>query len=127
MKSDQGESILYPWHKADWSKFSKELAKVDMHMPEIISCKKLAKLVSHLYKHINQALDSACPKRKVSKPKLNHDWYTDELNELHEEVQKAFRKVKKTINREKLLTIIRTLRINTRDFVEQPGKLMEAA
>ena len=50
-----------PWSKANWEALSQYLSGADYRVPESLSMKKLDKLVGTLYKHLNRAIDIACP------------------------------------------------------------------
>ena len=82
---------IRPWDKADWRKFTDSLDKV-RDIPRRITCKKVDKMVDKLYKDIDIALDSACPKFKVTRKRKKAEWYTDKIALLHKKVKKQYQK-----------------------------------
>ena len=81
---------IRPWTKADWPIFKAKLALPGYDIPEVITCKKLDKMVSHLYSRLEEALDSACP-TILAKPKYKgSDWFDDKLKRLRGKVRKQY-------------------------------------
>ena len=71
--------LVRPWKRANWTRFTRILASKTFHVPEVMSIKKLDKLVSSLYKNLNYALDKACPKRPAKSEESNLKWWNDKL------------------------------------------------
>ena len=81
---------IRPWTKADWPAFKTKLASVGYSIPEVITCKKVDKMVSYLYSRLEEALDEACPK-VLAKPKYKgSDWFNDKLKSLRNKVRRQY-------------------------------------
>ena len=60
------------WHLADWSLFRETLKENNIRIQADITFTRLAKCLHEWYDHVNQALNQACPKRKVRLKDLNN-------------------------------------------------------
>ena len=81
---------IRPWKQADWGKFNSSLKAPGFQIPQIISCKKLDKMVSYLYNRIDEALDIACPK-VVTKVKFKGSrWFTPALTRDNKKLRKQY-------------------------------------
>ena len=47
---------IRPWSRADWPLFTNTLSNTDFKLPEVMSMKKLDKLVQQTYDHIKNCL-----------------------------------------------------------------------
>ena len=83
---------IRPWSKTDWKVFSDHLRKADYKTPLTMSMKKLDKIVTHMYKLIDDALDVACPKIKVSNTTKSGHWATDEHAKQKQSVSKLYKR-----------------------------------
>jgi len=77
-----------PWGQADWNIFKTLLADKNIEIPDIITPRKLEKMVDKLYKIIEKALDKACPMTEEMKINRNNPWFKGKLKELRKEVIK---------------------------------------
>jgi hypothetical protein len=75
------------WKKLDEKLFKENLEKIDFINPERITKKKIDKMVDKLYKVLNGALDTACPKVKFKEGARGNEWFTKELGKLKREVR----------------------------------------
>ena len=78
------------WKKAEWPKFTATLMAPGYDLPEIITCKKLDKMVSYLYSRIEEALDVACPKVMAKVKFQGSKWFTPKLARLNQKVRKQY-------------------------------------
>ena len=67
--------MVRPWKKAKWDIFTKHIDDYEFHIPEVLTTRKLEKLLHRWYKVVNAALDKACPKRPPLLPPAQADWY----------------------------------------------------
>ena len=88
------------WSKADWPLFKKTLDETRLHVPRMVNHKKLDKMVSTLYRAINNALDKACPLHTISPIKAHSHWYTEEHRSLSAKLKKQYKKAKRAQNTE---------------------------
>ena len=87
---------IRPWNKAKWDVFALELAAVDYKIPEVISMKKLDKLVDRTYNAINTALDLACPMITVNDAVKPSHWANEKHLEAKDKVSKLYRRAKES-------------------------------
>ena len=69
-----------PWSKAKWKTFY-DILNRDFFTPELVTLKKVDKMIDYLYKTIEEALDLACPKHEII-TKLKSHWFNDSFKEL---------------------------------------------
>ena len=79
-----------PWKDADWSKFQSILGSKKFSIPERITAKKLDKMVSHMYSVLEEALDKACPIRKIKDRYKGNVWFTEKLERKKSKVQRQY-------------------------------------
>ena len=87
--------LVRPWSKANWIKFERILANQDFFIPEVMSNKKLDKMVQSLYKAINRALNKACPERPARSDADNLNWWNRTLDREAKTLNKQFKKAKR--------------------------------
>ena len=85
---------IRPWSKADWTKFRRSLSSAEYWCPEIISMKKLDKMLQRLYDHVETALDLACPKITISPTIKKSHWITEEHLRVKAEVSSLYKRAK---------------------------------
>ena len=89
---------IRPWSKADWPVFRRSLATTQYWIPEIISMKKLDKMLQKLYDSIEDALNIACPKITISPTIQKNHWITEEHLQLKKKVGELYKKAKASNN-----------------------------
>ena len=87
--------LIRPWSRANWTRFARIIQNHEFFQPEIMSIKKLDKLVSSLYKILNNALQKACPLRPARTEDCNIKWWSDSLNKEKRKLDKQFRTAKR--------------------------------
>ena len=87
--------LIRPWSKANWTRFNRILASHTFAVPEIMSIKKLDKLVQSMYKTINYALDKSCPKRPAKASSESIKWWDKKLNNAAKSLNKQYKKAKR--------------------------------
>ena len=92
--------LIRPWSKADWGIFSDYLDKASYGVPQIMSMKKLDKLVDKTYRILQEALDRACPKIKVEVSVKGSHWATEKHDKGKAKVSDLYRKAKKHNSKE---------------------------
>ena len=83
-----------PWAKARWKTFYAKLNR-DFELPEVVTIQKIDKMVSYLYKSINEALDLACPKHRLE-PKVKSHWFNDVSRDLQSKTKKSYLKARRS-------------------------------
>ena len=108
-----------PWSKAKWKAFHDILDR-EYEIPDVVSIRKLDKMVEFLYSSINTALDIACPKHEVQ-PKIKSFWFNDAARDLQTKVVKCYRKAKRTrsVNDARKFQFINKRFKNTCKFLRQ--------
>ena len=81
---------IRPWLKADWPRFKSKLMLPGYDIPEVITCKKLDKMVSYLYSRIDEALDEACPKIAVKPKYKGSEWFGEKLKSERNKVRRQY-------------------------------------
>ena len=81
---------IRPWAKADWIMFKNELASPGYTIPEVITCKKLDKMVSYLYSRLEEGLDKACPKILAKSKFKGTKWFNERIKKLKIKVQRQY-------------------------------------
>ena len=89
-----------PWKQADWGQFSQILRRPGYDIPARITCKKLDKMVSHLYYRIEEALDVSCPKISSPVKFKGSKWFSKSLSNDSLKVRKQFNIAKRVETRE---------------------------
>ena len=79
-----------PWLKAKWDVFTKEIRDYDFHIPEVLSTRKIDKLLKRWYKVVQGALDSACPKREARLSPVEMEWYGKDLKYLKNRAKRKY-------------------------------------
>ena len=74
-----------PWHSADWGCFTRSLDD-EFTLPEVMTVKKLDKMVGFMYRRVNEALDIACPRVLVQPRLTGNRWMNSSLRHLHRRV-----------------------------------------
>ena len=88
-------TLVRPWKKANWTRFSRILENYKFYSPEIMSPKKLDKMVHSLYKGINYALNKACPLRPSKAEDHNLKWWSSKLSSESKKLNKQHRIAKR--------------------------------
>ena len=89
-----------PWSKADWNAFKEHLAKADYGVPMDMSMKKLDRLVARIYKHLNKAIDIACPAVTIKQVAQSSHWATAEHDLEKERVSRLYKQAKQNVTPE---------------------------
>ena len=63
------------WDKGDWKNFKHLMESQNFYFPAKITNKKLDKMVSSLYKAINNSLEVSCPLEEIPNTIKNFTWY----------------------------------------------------
>ena len=71
--------LIRPWKRANWTRFSRILAAQKFHFPELMTIKKIDKLVNALYEALNFALNKFCPLRPAKSSDSNLKWWSTKL------------------------------------------------
>ena len=82
--------LIRPWLKADWKVFREHLEDHDFHIPEILTTRKLDKLLWRWYKAVDDALNAACPKRLAKLSPAELDWYGKEQRFLKNRAKRKY-------------------------------------
>ena len=85
-----------PWSKADWTIFRKVLSEYNYFMPSTISMKKLDKMLHVLYKALELALDSSCPKITVTEGVRPDQWFSDKHKAGKDKVSRLYSLAKRS-------------------------------
>ena len=80
------------YSKANWDILSKELDAMTIYIPEVISERKLDKMVEKVNACIELALDKACPILPAKIVNKNNPWWTSQLEELRKQVTNSYKK-----------------------------------
>ena len=88
--------LIRPWSKADWGTFGSILADAEYNIPEMMSMKKLDKLVDRSYLLLEKALDKACPKTKLTPTVKKSHWATEKHEKGKARVSDLYRAAKKS-------------------------------
>lgn len=90
--TDVSEPVEFrPWHCAKWEVFKHEMDG-GYEIPEMMTTKKLEKMVGYMYSRLDTALDLACPV-VLKQPKLKGNvWMTPYLRKLHRKVQTLYKR-----------------------------------
>ena len=67
--------MIRPWLKAKWKVFTEHIDNYDFHVPEVLTTRKVDKLLCRWYKVVGEALDKACPKREAMLSPVEMEWY----------------------------------------------------
>ena len=79
-----------PWHKADWTSFSRMLSHTDFHIPVSMTTKKLDRLVVQLTPAINRALEEFCPMTTPYQRDPHNPWFTQWLWDFRTRVERHY-------------------------------------
>ena len=66
---------IRPWLKAKWKVFTEHVDNYDFHVPDVLTTRKVDKLLWRWYKVIGEGLDKACPKREAMLSPAEMAWY----------------------------------------------------
>ena len=69
---------IRPWSKADWVTFRSLLSTADYMIPSRMTMKKLDRTLHRLYRILNHAIDTACPKITITPTVKKDHWSTEE-------------------------------------------------
>ena len=86
---------IRPWKQGDWVKFTQHLQQPGFQIPEMVTCKKLDKMVGYLYHRIEEALDVSCPKISTKVKFHGSKWFTDSLARDTKRVRKQYNVAKR--------------------------------
>ena len=89
---------IQPWNKADWTQFRSALTNIDYRVPDVMSMKKLDRLVDTLYKHLNKALDLACPRVECDDHVPSSLWANEKHDRAKRVVTDLYKKAKTSNN-----------------------------
>ena len=67
--------LARPWSRADWTTFGNILKGANYGVPEIMSMKKLDRLVARTYSHLENALNEACPMNVIKPMVGKSNWH----------------------------------------------------
>ena len=81
---------IRPWAKADWALFKTTLAEPGYTIPEVITCRKLDKMVSYWYGRMEEGLDKACPKILTQSKFKGTKWFNDQIKSLKVKVRRQY-------------------------------------
>ena len=87
-----------PWSRADWTTFTKLLSKADYAVPSHMSMKKLDKLISKLYAHLNHAINVACPEIEMKTEVPTGHWATSKHDTEKRKVSELYKLAKSRDN-----------------------------
>ena len=87
---------IRPWKSANRTRFSRIIASHDFHIPEIMSIKKIDRLVAKLYQVLNKALDKSCPLRAPQRQEGAARWWNSDLHSEAKKLNKQYKKAKRT-------------------------------
>ena len=87
---------IRPWSKANWGSFKQILSEADYAIPTNISMKKLDKLLTKLYAHLNRAINTACPEIEVDDRVPGSHWATAAHDTEKKRVSTLYRQAKST-------------------------------
>ena len=85
-----------PWNRADWTTFSRILSSTNYGIPEVMSMKKLDKLVERTYSALERALDASCPKIEVNCTAGKSHWANEKHDREKEKVSSLYKRAKTT-------------------------------
>ena len=78
------------WKSGEWDKFESLLANETFTVPEVITTKKLDKMVNHLYSRIEEHLDVCCPIVKTKVKFQGSRWFSERLAKRQRKVRKQY-------------------------------------
>ena len=81
---------IRPWKKAKWKLFTDHIANYDFHIPDVLTTRKVDKLLCRWYKVINEALDKACPKREPFLTPAEMAWYGQDQKYLRNRARRKY-------------------------------------
>ena len=84
------------WKQANWDKFKSSMNRTGYTIPEIITKKKLDKMVSYLYSRLEEALDLACPKILAKIKFKGSKWFDEPLKKLRAKIRRQYNEAKRT-------------------------------
>lgn len=88
--------MIRPWLKADWKVFREHVEDYDFHVPEVLTTRKIDKLLWRWYKTVNDALDKACPKRRAKLSPAELDWYGSDQRFLKNRAKRKYKKYRQS-------------------------------
>ena len=88
--------MIRPWSKADWQTFRRILEEADYGIPEVMSMKKLDKLIERMYAKLERALEVSCPKIEVTRTADKSHWATEKHDEGKRKVSRLYSRAKKS-------------------------------
>ena len=81
------------WERTDWKLFEREMTACKNYIPELMTDKKLDRLLAKVYSTINKALDLASPLTELESESRN-DWFTEHLRNFRKRIRSTYVKMK---------------------------------
>ena len=79
-----------PWLRAKWDVFCDQVSDFQFHHPENFTAFKIDRLLDRWYKVIGDALDNACPLRRLKLSPVEADWYDRDIRFLRNRTKRKY-------------------------------------
>ena len=105
---------IRPWKSAKWEIFQKELSSFDFDAPVNFTPIKVDKFLDRIYKHIQEALDKACPLRDAKATPIEIKWFGNDQNTLQNRTKRKYKAYQKHTDKRHRKAFLRAKRIYMR-------------